>query len=80
MLYVIAYDIASDKRRKKVLDLLRSYGVPVQLSVVECELESAQLVQLKKRMATLLNSRRDRVSIYRLCLRCSQNVERMGLT
>jgi CRISPR-associated protein Cas2 len=78
MLYVIAYDITSDARRQKVLNLLRSFGVSTQLSIVECELDTVQLAQLRKRLRALLNPRRDRVSIYPLCARCSQSLERVG--
>jgi len=62
MLYVVTYDITNNKRRQKVLNLLRSYGVSVQLSVVECELDSARLAQLRKRMGALLNPRHDRTT------------------
>jgi len=35
MHYVVAYDITNDKRRKKLSDLLETYGVRVNYSVFE---------------------------------------------
>ncbi|MBR8835369.1 MAG: CRISPR-associated endonuclease Cas2 [Stigonema ocellatum SAG 48.90 = DSM 106950] len=35
-LYVVAYDVPCDKRRKKISDLLEGYGQRVQYSVFEC--------------------------------------------
>ncbi|MEY3826628.1 MAG: hypothetical protein RLZZ148_1445 [Cyanobacteriota bacterium] len=42
LLYIIAYDIPCDKRRKKIADLLEGYGSRVQYSVFECFLTTAK--------------------------------------
>jgi CRISPR-associated protein Cas2 len=78
MFYVIAYDVASDRRRKRIADLLRTYGLPVQLSVVECELSNAELSTVRTKLAELINSRRHRISIYPQCQRCSEASEHLG--
>jgi len=46
MMYLITYDIANDKRRKKLSDLLEGYGVRVNYSVFECELTQTKLERL----------------------------------
>jgi CRISPR-associated protein Cas2 len=46
MYYIITYDIADDKQRKKLSDLLEGYGVRVNYSVFECELSQTQLKKL----------------------------------
>ena len=79
MFYVIAYDVASDRRRKRIADFLRTYGLPVQLSMVECELSNAELNIVRTKLAELINSRRDRISIYPQCQRCSSASEHLGL-
>ena len=43
MLYVVAYDIANDKRRKKVSEHLDKYGVRVNYSVYEIKLNKTKL-------------------------------------
>lgn len=48
-LYVVAYDIPCDKRRKKISDLLEGYGQRVQYSVFECRLSSDKYKELLMR-------------------------------
>ena len=43
LLYVVTYDIPSNKRRKKVSDLLEGYGRRVQYSVFECLLSAKKI-------------------------------------
>ena len=50
LLYVVAYDIPCDKRRKKISDLLEGYGQRVQYSVFECVLTTSQYNELYKRL------------------------------
>jgi CRISPR-associated protein Cas2 len=76
--YVVAYDIRSDRRRRKVLAALKNYGLPVQLSVVECELDAYRLDCMKQQLRELINPRTDRVRIYRLCENCFFRTESFG--
>lgn len=46
MMYLVAYDIVQDKRRKKLADLLEGYGVRVQYSVYELEISKSKLQRL----------------------------------
>lgn len=75
---MVAYDIRSDRRRRKVLATLKNYGVPVQLSVVECELDTARLARMKQEVRQLINPRSDRVRVYWLCERCFLLTEAFG--
>jgi CRISPR-associated protein Cas2 len=70
MHYVVAYDIPCDRRRRKILDTLKNYGFPVQLSVVECDLDAGRLQHLKDDLRPLLKPREDRVRLYALCETC----------
>ena len=40
MLYLICYDIASPRRRRKLADVLLDYGARVQKSAYECDLKT----------------------------------------
>lgn len=46
MKYVITYDVGNDKRRTKLSTLLEAYGVRVNYSVYECELNQTKFDKL----------------------------------
>lgn len=66
MKYVISYDISNDKRRTKLSTLLDKYGVRVNYSVYECELNQTKFdkllyeIELKK----LINKKYDSLRFY----------------
>ena len=60
-LYLVTYDIPSNKRRKKVSDLLEGYGKRVQYSVFECVLEPKKFTELKQRLRKRINLEEDSV-------------------
>ena len=72
MNYVVTYDIANDKRRTKLSDLLDGYGQRVNYSVYEVELTSSQKekllyeIELKK----LINKKYDSLRFYHICQNC----------
>jgi len=72
MKYVVTYDISNDKRRTKLSDLLGTYGVRVNYSVFEIELNQIKLdkllyeIELKK----LINKKYDSIRFYHLCKNC----------
>jgi CRISPR-associated protein Cas2 len=78
LLYLITYDIPSDKRRKKVSDLLEGYGQRVQYSVFECRLESAKYEELKTRLKKRVNLEEDSVRFYPLSGHTLNQVETWG--
>lgn len=70
MLTVIAYDIASDRRRDKVSTFLEDHGTRVNYSVFECDLERSEFEQLQAQLADMINTRKDQILFYRLCEGC----------
>ena len=78
LLYVVAYDISCDKRRKKTSDLLEGYGQRVQYSVFECMLTTRKYNELRKRLKTNLNLDEDRVRFYPLSGHTLEQVEVWG--
>ena len=70
MKFVIAYDIQSDKNRKKLSDILEDIGYRVNFSVFECELNETKLKKLIKSAKALLNVKTDSLRFYRLCENC----------
>ncbi len=77
-LYVITYDIPSDKRRKKVSDLLEGYGRRVQYSVFECQLEQHQYQELQRRLEPRLYLEEDHIRFYPLTGHTLTRVETWG--
>ena len=66
MFVVVAYDIADDKRRLRVMKLLAGYGEHVQESVFECDLAPALYRQLLQRLEHVANLKADHIEIYHL--------------
>jgi CRISPR-associated protein Cas2 len=59
--YVVSYDISDPKRLRKVFRLMKGYGEHIQYSVFRCELTHRALVELRTRLATLINHEDDQV-------------------
>ena len=66
LFYVVTYDIPSDKRRKKVSDLLEGYGRRVQYSVFECVLSASKYKELRQRLQKRVKVEEDSVRFYPL--------------
>ena len=79
MLIVVSYDVKDNKRRNKLSALLKNYGVRVQYSVFECELDQNQLVRMSVAAKKLLNIEEDSLLIYTLCGRCSTKRAAIGI-
>lgn len=61
--YLIAYDVADDKRRNGVFKTLMGNGDHVQFSVFLCDLNPKELAELKGRLYETVNNRQDQVLI-----------------
>ena len=58
---LVSYDIADDKRRSRVAEVLESYGARVQFSVFWCTLSPPQRARLKATLDPELNHEKDQV-------------------
>lgn len=77
-LYVVAYDISSDRRRTKVHKVLCGYGAWTQFSLFECYLTETQYLRLRAQLNQHLNEDQDTVRFYPLCMSCQNRVETVG--
>jgi CRISPR-associated protein Cas2 len=66
MFTIICYDIVNDRRRTKVMQLLKGYGTRVQYSVFECYLSAQELARVGRQLRRLIDPTRDSVRCYRL--------------
>jgi CRISPR-associated protein Cas2 len=77
-LYVVAYDIPSDRRRTKVHKTLCGFGKWTQYSLFECYLTDKELVALRGKLNKVLEPDEDSVRFYYLCGACVAKVETIG--
>ncbi|MCP4356410.1 MAG: CRISPR-associated endonuclease Cas2 [Chloroflexi bacterium] len=77
-LYLIAYDISSNKRRTKVHKTLCGFGQWTQYSLFECFLTDKELIALRHRLNQILKETEDNVRIYHICRSCQNKVETIG--
>lgn len=78
MHFVVAYDIVEDRRRTKVMNTLKNFGLRVQYSVFECELTYQRAADLLQMLSRLINRRQDKVHMYPLCDACYFRSESLG--
>lgn len=67
---VVSYDICDDTRRNKVAGVLKDYGRRVQYSLFESQLDEKELEALLKEIKPLIDSKEDKLRIYRICQAC----------
>ena len=59
--YLVCYDIANDRRLKKVFKVCKNHGTHLQFSVFECDLNLRELVQLQRELKSLIKKDEDQV-------------------
>lgn len=77
-MFIISYDIRSDKVRKKLADFLNEKGLfRVQKSVFEGDVSNQVLAEIKAFISSRLG-KNDSVRYYRLCGSCMIRIEHQG--
>jgi len=79
MFTVISYDVVNDKRRTRVMKLLKGYGAHVQYSVFECDLTAQQFERLRHELLDLIDRTTDSVRCYLLDTAAVQRVRVLGI-
>lgn len=60
-LYIVAYDIADQKRWRRVFRLMKGYGSWLQLSVFQCRLTARRRAELAARLEAVIHHTEDHV-------------------
>lgn len=76
---VVAYDVVSDRRRNRLIRLLKGYLEHVQKSVFEGPIEPRRFETLQQVVSRTIRQDEDSVRYYLLCRRCRQATEVVGL-
>ena len=69
-LYIVAYDISNDKRRRKIVTCLEKHGIRINKSVFECMLTKAQLDTVVDELEMISIVKSDSIAIYPICAEC----------
>lgn len=59
--YLVCYDIANDRRLKKVFKVCKNYGNHLQFSVFECDLNPRERSWLERDLKALIKADEDQV-------------------
>lgn len=83
MLVLVTYDVnvttrAGEKRLRQIAKVCLDYGVRVQNSVFECEVDPAQWVKLKAELLGIYEPMQDSLRFYMLGKRGMDKVEHCG--
>ncbi len=68
--YVICYDIVEGRKRNRVAETLKDYGIRVQKSVFECRLNKESLSVLIKLLHKIIDKDTDSILVYLQCEPC----------
>lgn len=79
MLHLIAYDVASGRRLRRVATVCEDFGVRIEKSVFECELESADFERFWKRIESVIDSERDSVVDYPIGMMDRKRIKTLGV-
>lgn len=59
--YLVCYDIANDKRLRRVFKTCRNFGDHLQYSVFECDLSAGEKIQLESALSDIIQHDEDQV-------------------
>lgn len=78
MLHVVCYDISEDNIRNRLSERLLNFGTRIQDSVFECLLDETLYARMLEQIEEIKLDAKDRVRIYRMCLRCVETIRIYG--
>ncbi|MFC1464726.1 MAG: CRISPR-associated endonuclease Cas2 [Candidatus Brachytrichaceae bacterium NZ_4S206] len=78
MFVVVSYDISDDRRRVKIMKLLKNFGAHVQESVFECDLKEDTYRAMRERLARLIAPDSDNIRFYFLDEDAVKKIETIG--
>lgn len=79
MLRLVVYDIADARRLRKVAEVCKDYGIRIEYSVFECDLEERIFQAFWERLLGLIDLKEDRLIAYRICAECAANIRSAGV-
>lgn len=78
-MYLISYDITSNKLRRKIAKELENYGIRVQYSVFECSLDKTRYREIYSKLIRLMDGVEEgSIRIYEICQNCEKRTRVIG--
>ena len=78
MLHLVAYDIGNPYRLRRVARICEDYGIRMEKSVFECDLQDTQMEQFWRQLSEAVNEDEDRVFDYRIGTVERRSIRRLG--
>ncbi len=79
-MYIVSYDITSNKLRRKIAKELENYGIRVQYSVFECTLDKERYDELYSKLLRLMTDAEEgSIRFYNLCEKCIKKTSVIGV-
>ncbi|MEL5719970.1 MAG: CRISPR-associated endonuclease Cas2 [Treponemataceae bacterium] len=78
MTYFICYDISDSKNRTTVAKTLEYFGMRVQYSIFQCELDCDTMNVLFEELCNFIDPSCDSLHIYPICKSCLKNKRVLG--
>lgn len=79
-MYLISYDITSNRLRTKVAKILEGYGKRVQYSVFECDLVEKRYEELYEKLLKLTEGMEEgSICFYYICKNCQGKKQVIGV-
>ena len=75
---IVAYDIADEKRLARVAKVVKDYGIRVQKSIFELEINAQVFLEMKIRVEKEIVPEEDGVKYFPLCEKCAGTLEIIG--
>ncbi len=72
MIYLVCYDISQPKRLRLTAKILEDFGLRVQKSFFQCEMEQKRMERMRDQVLAVVDSEKDYFFIYPLCEDCSR--------
>lgn len=78
MMYFICYDITEPKRLHSVAKTLENFGLRVQYSFFQCEMNHNIMEDLRDKLLMIINPQEDSLMIYPICEDCLKKTDNIG--
>ncbi|WNG49159.1 CRISPR-associated endonuclease Cas2 [Archangium minus] len=84
MFVIVCYDVSNQdsvgaRRLRRIAEACKNYGVRVQYSVFECQLEAKDWVVLRDKLLSEYDSQRDSLRFYYVSIDDAQRIEHYGV-
>jgi CRISPR-associated protein Cas2 len=78
MIYMVCYDVSDPKRLRRTAKVLENYGLRVQKSFFQCEMEAERMQAMRDRILEVVDTEKDYFFVYPLCEDCSRRARTDG--